>query len=67
MQQIIHVVGLMNMGGTETMLMNLYRKIDRTKFQFVFVTFSPEKGIYDDEITKLGMLVALTLSWVFVN
>jgi glycosyltransferase EpsF len=54
MQQIIHVVGLMNMGGTETMLMNLYREIDRTRYQFIFVTFSSEKGIYDDEIIRLG-------------
>lgn len=57
MQQIIHVVGFMDMGGTETMLMNLYRKIDRTKYQFIFTTFSSEKGAYDDEIIRLGGII----------
>ena len=57
MRQIFHVVGMMNVGGTETMLMNLYRKIDRTKFQFIFVTFGANKGAYDDEINQLGGIV----------
>lgn len=57
MQQIFQVVGLMNMGGTETMLMNIYRKIDRSKYQFIFVTFNAEKGVYDDEIIQLGGII----------
>ncbi|MGI2030311.1 glycosyltransferase [Endozoicomonas acroporae] len=57
MIQVVHVVGLMNMGGTETMLMNLYRKIDRMKYQFIFVTFSSDKGVYDDEIVRLGGII----------
>lgn len=57
MKQIFHIVGMMNIGGTETMLMNLYRKIDRAKFQFIFVTFGNEKGAYDDEIIKLGGVI----------
>ena len=35
--KILHVIGIMNYGGAETMIMNLYRKIDRQKFQFDFV------------------------------
>lgn len=56
MKRVLQVVGKMNIGGTENLLMNLYRNIDRSKVQFDFLTFynSGEKGFYDDEITSLG-------------
>lgn len=54
MKRILHIVGGMNRAGAETMLMNLYRKIDRSKIQFDFVVFTNKKGDYDDEIIKLG-------------
>lgn len=44
----------MNRGGAETMVMNLYRAIDREQIQFDFVSFSEEKGDYDGEILSLG-------------
>lgn len=44
----------MDRAGAETMLMNLYRQIDRDKIQFDFITFSSDKGDYDDEIISLG-------------
>ena len=43
MKRVLHIVGNMNMGGTETYLMNIYRNIDREKLQFDFVTFPDEK------------------------
>ena len=42
----------MNRGGLETMLMNYYRKMDRSKIQFDFMVHREEKGHYDDEILK---------------
>lgn len=42
----------MNRGGAETLIMNLYRNIDRTRVQFDFLT--SKKGDYDGEIKKLG-------------
>lgn len=54
MQRILHIVGKMDRAGAETMLMNLYRHIDRTQIQFDFITFIKEKGDYDDEILALG-------------
>lgn len=54
MKRIVHIVGKMDRAGAETMIMNLYRTIDRTQFQFDFVTFSEEKGDYDEEIKSLG-------------
>ena len=54
--RVLHVVTHMNCGGLETMIMNYYRKIDRTKIQFDFLTHRPatEKKFYDDEIYSLG-------------
>lgn len=54
MRRVLHIIGKMDRAGAETMLMNLYRSIDRSKFQFDFVTFTTEKGDYDDEILSLG-------------
>lgn len=44
----------MNRGGLETMLMNYYRQIDRTRVQFDFLVHRTERGDYDDEIEALG-------------
>ncbi|MDQ0217486.1 glycosyltransferase family 1 protein [Peribacillus cavernae] len=52
--KILHVVGAMNRAGTETMLMNLYRNMNREKVQFDFISYSQEDAEYDLEIRKLG-------------
>lgn len=52
--RVLHIVGKMDRAGAETMLMNLYRQIDRAKIQFDFITFLEGKGDYDDEIINLG-------------
>ena len=54
MIRVLHIVNIMNRGGLETMIMNLYRNIDRTKVQFDFLTHSTQRGDYDDEIKELG-------------
>ena len=51
-KRILHVIGSMNMGGAENFIMNLYRNIDRNKYQFDFI--SHDEGIFDNEIKKLG-------------
>ena len=35
--RILHVLGVLNMGGAESRIMDLYRHIDRTKVQFDFL------------------------------
>lgn len=52
--RVLHVIGIMNRGGAETMIMNFYRKIDRTQYQFDFLVFHEEEGDYDKEIRELG-------------
>ncbi len=53
-QRVLHVMGGMNRAGAETMLMNIYRAIDRRKFQFDFVVYTDAKQDYEDEILALG-------------
>lgn len=52
--RVLHVIGIMNRGGAETMIMNLYRHIDRSKVQFDFVENSNEPAVFDEEILSLG-------------
>lgn len=52
--RVLHVVGSMNRGGTENMIMNLYRSIDRTKVQFDFVENDGSEAAFDKEIEDLG-------------
>lgn len=52
--RILQVVTIMNRGGLETMLMNYYRQMDRTKVQFDFMVHRAEEGHYDKEIIKFG-------------
>src|SRR5690348_7700945 len=44
----------MNRGGIESLLMNIYRKIDRDKIQFDFLVHTSQECAYDKEIRKLG-------------
>jgi glycosyltransferase involved in cell wall biosynthesis len=50
--RILHVVVNMNRGGAETLIMNLYRNIDRSKVQFDFLTC--KEGVFDSEIEMMG-------------
>ena len=52
--RVLNLFTIMNRGGAETMVMNYYRNIDRTKVQFDFLVHRDEKGAYDDEILSLG-------------
>ncbi len=53
-KRVLHIVGAMNRGGAEILLMELYRNMDKTKIQFDFIVHGREKGIFDDEIVALG-------------
>src|ERR1019366_5697455 len=52
--RILQMVGRMNRAGAETLVMNLYRRMDRTCVQFDFAVTTSQKGHYDDEIRELG-------------
>lgn len=52
--RVLHILQRMEAGGTQALLMNIYRKIDRKKVQFDFLVVYKEKQFYDDEINELG-------------
>lgn len=52
--RVLQVVPNMHAAGLETLIMNIYRNIDRSKVQFDFLVHYEERHFYDDEIEKLG-------------
>jgi len=52
--RVLHVVGGMNQGGTETWLMHVLRAIDRERFRFDFLVHTDQHCAYNDEIRSLG-------------
>ena len=54
MIRVLHVLGGLDRGGAESMVMNLYRNIDREAVQFDFVIHTSEKQAYYAEIIALG-------------
>ena len=45
---------VMDRGGAETMIMNYYRQIDRSKIQFDFLVNRPYEAAYEKEVQELG-------------
>ena len=54
MLRVLHSVSNMARAGIETMLMNYYREIDRSRIQFDFLANKPVPGEYDGEIRDMG-------------
>lgn len=52
--RVLHVIGVMDRGGAESMIMNIYRFIDRSQIQFDFLVHEQRQGDFDDEISLLG-------------
>ena len=54
MIRVLHYVGQMKRGGMEAFIMNLYRGVDSTKYQFDFAVHEKEEGDFDQEIRMRG-------------
>ncbi|WKY78618.1 glycosyltransferase [Leuconostoc lactis] len=52
--RVLHVLGALNIGGAENLVMNWYRNIDRTKIQFDFIVHTSKPSFYDSEIFRHG-------------
>ena len=52
--RVAQVVGKMNGGGVEAVVMNYYRHIDRSKVQFDFLVDEDSTRVPEEEITALG-------------
>ena len=54
MIRILHMIGALEMGGSQALVMNLYRHMDREQIQFDFVLDHPDRDDYADEVRALG-------------
>ena len=53
-RRVLHVIGAMDRGGAETLIMNVYRNIDRSILQFDFLVHETRVCDFDSEIRALG-------------
>lgn len=54
MERVLNLITSLDRGGAETMIMNYYRHMDRSKVQFDFLVNREQIGAYEDEIQSLG-------------
>lgn len=52
--RVLHILQRMEAAGVQTLLMNLYRKIDREKVQFDFLVHYTTPQFFDEEVEALG-------------
>ena len=55
--RILQVVSSLNAGGMENYIMNIYRCVNRAQIQFDFIVHHKERGLYEDEIEKMGGVI----------
>ena len=53
-RRVLHMIASLELGGSQSMVMNLYRKIDRTKIQFDFIVDHTDSDTLREEIKSLG-------------
>ena len=57
--RVLHILQRMEAGGTQALLMNIYRKIDRTKVQFDFLVVYKENSFTMMRLKKWeGMFIS---------
>lgn len=59
MIRVLQVIGSLGYAGVEAVVMNYYRHINTEKVQFDFISCSPTKQKYDNEILKIGGIYRL--------
>lgn len=52
--RILHMIGSLEIGGSQAMIMNLYENIDRNQIQFDFIVDHPERLYFAEQIKRLG-------------
>ena len=52
--RVLHITEELSAAGIESFIMNLYRRIDRTKVQFDFLVMRDTKEYYEEEILSMG-------------
>lgn len=67
MERVLQMIGSLGIGGSQAMVMNLYRNINREKIQFDFIIDHTDNLDYVEEIKQLGGKVYIMPSFVGIN
>lgn len=67
MIRVVHVLGNLSVGGVESFIMSVYRRIDRDKIQFDFIVHNLENDAYREEIESLGGRIFILDRLNFLN
>lgn len=59
MKRVLHVLESLNRNGTETFIMNVFRKIDRKQFMFDFLVFKENQNGFEKEFRDMGASIFL--------
>lgn len=54
MIRVLHYIGSLGSGGSQAMIMNIYKNIDKTRIQFDFISHDEKSTFYLKEIEQLG-------------
>lgn len=65
--RILHVMYRMGRGGLESRTMDIYRQLNKSKYQFDFYMRSGLPGDFDEEIKDLGGKIFYSKSYKFLN
>ena len=64
---VLCVMSTLDRGGAESMVMSLFRKIDKEKVLFDFVKHTNQIGAYEDEIKELGGKIYIAPRYKIIN
>lgn len=64
---VLCVMSTLDRGGAESMVMSLFRKIDKNKVLFDFVKHTIQIGAYEDEIKELGGKIYIAPRYKIIN
>ena len=54
MIRVLQMIGALEMGGSQALVMNLYRHMDRERIQFDFILDHPDRDDYAAQVRELG-------------
>ena len=52
--KVLQIIGVLNCGGAETLLVNILENIDKNNYDFDFLVFEEKHFDYEDKIKELG-------------
>lgn len=53
MIRIVHMIGSLEAGGSQKIIIDIYKGIDKSKFQFDFIAHD-DSTYYEEEIKNMG-------------